>query len=90
MAKFIGTGADENPSGHGHDVIQDFQVHGTGTQGDLVRLAGFSDHSFSQALADGHIAQSGSDVIISDGTNVVATLQNISLATLHAHDFMFA
>jgi Ca2+-binding RTX toxin-like protein len=90
-----GTGNDTfafnfNPSGQGHDVIQDFQVHGTSTQGDVVRLAGFSDHSFDQALADGHIAQSGSDVIISDGTNIVATLQNILLATLHAHDFMFA
>jgi Ca2+-binding RTX toxin-like protein len=90
-----GTGNDTfafnfNPSGHGHDVIQDFQAHGTGTQGDVIRLAGFSDHSFDQALADGHIAQSGSDVVISDGTNIVATLQNVSLAALHAHDFMFA
>ena len=79
-----------SPGGHGHDVIQDFQLHGTGTQGDVVRLTGFSDHTFDQALADGHIAQSGADVVISDGTNVVATLQNISLASLHAHDFMFA
>ena len=90
-----GTGNDTfafnfSPSGHGHDVIQDFQVHGNSTQGDVIRLAGFSDHSFDQALADGHIAQSGSDVVISDGTNIVATLQNISLASLHAHDFMFA
>jgi Ca2+-binding RTX toxin-like protein len=78
-----------NASGHGHDVIQDFQVHGTSAQGDVVRLTGFSDHTFDQALADGHIAQSGADVVISDGTNIVATLQNISLASLHAHDFMF-
>ena len=90
-----GTGNDTfafnfNPSGHGHDVIQDFQIHGASTQGDVIRLAGFSDHSFDQALADGHIAQSGGDVVISDGTNIVATLQNISLASLHAHDFMFA
>jgi Ca2+-binding RTX toxin-like protein len=74
----------------GHDVIQDFQVHGTGTQGDVIRLAGFSDHTFDQALADGHIAQSGTDVVISDGTGIVATLQNVSLASLHANDFMFA
>jgi Ca2+-binding RTX toxin-like protein len=74
----------------GHDVIQDFEVHGASAQGDVVRLAGFSDHTFDQALADGHIAQSGADVVISDGTNIVATLQNVSLAALHANDFMFA
>ena len=90
-----GTGNDTfafnfNPSGHGHDVIQDFQIHGAGAQGDVIRLAGFSDHSFDQALADGHIAQSGGDVVISDGTNIVATLQNVPLASLQAHDFMFA
>jgi Ca2+-binding RTX toxin-like protein len=74
----------------GQNVVQDFQVHGTSAQGDVVRLAGFSDHTFDQAIADGHIAQSGTNVIISDGANVVATLQNLSLASLHAHDFLFA
>jgi Ca2+-binding RTX toxin-like protein len=74
----------------GHDVVQDFQVHGTSPQGDVVRLQGFADHTLDQALADGHIAQSGADVVISDGTTVVATLQNVALASLHAHDFMFA
>jgi len=73
----------------GHDVIRDFQAHGTGTQGDTVALAGFSDHTFEQAVADGHIAQGGSDVAISDGTSIVATLQNVSLASLHANDFLF-
>jgi Ca2+-binding RTX toxin-like protein len=73
----------------GHDVIQDFQAHGTGTQGDTIALAGFSDHTFEQAVADGHIAQAGSDVAISDGTSIVATLQNVSLASLHANDFLF-
>jgi Ca2+-binding RTX toxin-like protein len=74
----------------GQDVIQDFQVHGAGSQGDVIRLTGFSDHTFDQALAGGHIAQSGADVVISDGTNIFATLQNVSLASLHANDFMFA
>jgi Ca2+-binding RTX toxin-like protein len=74
---------------NGHDVIQGFQAHGAGTQGDVVALAGSSDHTFDQAVANGHIAQSGSDVVLSDGTNVVATLQNISLASLHANDFLF-
>jgi hypothetical protein len=55
----------------------------------VVSLAGFSDHTFEQAIADGHIAQSGADVVISDGTSVVATLQNVSLASLHANDFLF-
>jgi Ca2+-binding RTX toxin-like protein len=73
----------------GHDVIQDFQAHGTSAQGDFISLADFSDHTFEQAIADGHIAQSGADVVISDGTNVVATLQNVSLASLHANDFLF-
>ena len=74
----------------GHDVIQDFQAHGTGSQGDVIALAGFSDHTFDQAVADGHIAQAGADVVISDGANIVATLQNVSLASLHANDFLFS
>ena len=74
----------------GQDVIQDFQLHGAASQGDVFRLEGSSDHSFAQALADGHIAQSGADVVISDGTNIVATLQNVSLAALNSHDFLFA
>jgi Ca2+-binding RTX toxin-like protein len=74
----------------GHDLVQDFQLHGTTSQGDVLRLEGSSDHGFAEALADGHIAQSGADVVISDGTNIVATLQNVSLAALNAHDFLFA
>jgi Ca2+-binding RTX toxin-like protein len=74
----------------GHDVITDFQVHGATAQGDVVGLAGFSDHTFDQAVADGHIAQSGADVVISDGAHIVATLQDISLDSLHAQDFLFS
>ena len=74
----------------GHDVVQDFQLHGAASQGDVLRLEGSSDHSFAEALADGHIAQSGADVLISDGTSIVATLQNVSLAALNSHDFLFA
>jgi Ca2+-binding RTX toxin-like protein len=88
-----GSGNDTFVFNHGmsgHDVIQDFQIHGSGSQGDILKLAGSSDHTFDQALADGHIVQSGNDVLISDGTNVVVTLQNIALASLHAHDFLFA
>ena len=74
---------------NGNDVIQGFQAHSAGGQGDLVALMGAPDHTFAQAIADGHIAQSGADVVISDGANVVATLQGISLASLHANDFHF-
>jgi Ca2+-binding RTX toxin-like protein len=74
---------------NGNDLIQGFQAHGAGTQGDVVALAGASDQTFAQAVADGHIAQSGADVVVSDGANVVATLQNVALASLHANDFMF-
>jgi Ca2+-binding RTX toxin-like protein len=75
---------------NGHDLIQGFQGHGAGSQGDLVSLMGSSDHTFDQAVADGHIAQSGADVVISDGANVTATLQNILLTSLHANDFLFS
>jgi Ca2+-binding RTX toxin-like protein len=73
----------------GNDTIVGFQAHGASTQGDVIALAGFSDQTFDQAVADGHIAQVGTDVVISDGTNTVATLQNISLDSLHANDFLF-
>ena len=79
-----------NFGSNGHDLVQGFQAHGASSQGDLVALMGSSDHTFAQAVADGHIAQSGADVVISDGANVVATLQGISLASLHANDFLFS
>jgi hypothetical protein len=75
---------------NGHDVIQGFEAHGVGTLGDVVALAGSPDHTFDQAVADGHIAQSGADDVISDGTNVAATLQNTLLTSLHANDFLFS
>jgi hypothetical protein len=67
-----------------------FQPHGAGTQGDLLSLTGFAEHSFDQAVGDGHIAQAGADVVISDGTHVVATLHDVLLSSLHANDFVFA
>ena len=77
-------------SGSGHDVVVGLQAHGANRQGDVVALAGFADHSFDQLVADGHIVQSGADVVIPDGTNVVATLQHVALASLHANDFAFS
>jgi Ca2+-binding RTX toxin-like protein len=73
----------------GRDMIHNFQAHGAGTQGDVVKLMDFSDHTFDQAVADGHISQQGANVVISDGTNVVATLLDVSLTSLHANDFLF-
>ena len=73
----------------GHDLVENFQVHGAGGQGDTILLKGFADGTFDQAVADGHIAQAGADVHISDGTTDV-TLANVSLASLHAQDFLFA
>ncbi len=73
----------------GDDVILNFQVHGASAQGDVVILAGFSDNTFDEAVADGHIVQSGADVLISDGTNLIATLQDISLGALQGSDFLF-
>jgi len=70
-------------------VVKGFQAHGAGANGDVVALSGFVDQSLAQALADGHIAQSGADVVISDGAHVVATLQNVLLSALHANDFVF-
>jgi len=72
----------------GHDVIQNFHVHGANPQGDVISLSGFSDQTFAQAVADGHIAQSGADVVISDGTNIIVALHDISLLSLTAQDFL--
>jgi Ca2+-binding RTX toxin-like protein len=74
---------------NGRDMIHNFQAHGAGTQGDVVELTGFSDHTFDQAVADGHISQQGNNVVIFDGAKVVATLQDVSLTSLHANDFLF-
>ena len=72
----------------GHDVIQNFHVHGANPQGDVISLSGFSDQTFAQAVADGHIAQAGADVVISDGTNIIVALHDISLLSLTAQDFL--
>ncbi len=74
----------------GHDTIIGFQAHGANLHGDIVALAGFADHSFAQAIADGHIAQSGANVVISGGTNAIVTLQGVSSGALQAKDFLFS
>ncbi len=76
-----------NPSGG--DVITDFQAHGADGHGDTI-LLNVADQSFDQAVANHHIFQSGADVIVTDGSSTIVTLQNVSLSTLHANDFAFA
>jgi Ca2+-binding RTX toxin-like protein len=73
----------------GSDTILDFQAHGAGAVGDLIVLNGFADHSFADLLAHGDIVQSGADVVISGAAGAIVTLQGVSLASLHANDFLF-
>ncbi|HEX7946497.1 MAG TPA: hypothetical protein VF495_17640, partial [Phenylobacterium sp.] len=73
----------------GLDVILDFQAHDPTGHGDVISLAGFVDRSFAAAVANHHIVQSGANVDINDGEHLILTLKNISLASLHASDFLF-
>ena len=56
---------------------------------DLIVLNGVSDHSFAEALANGHIVQAGADVLVGDASGSIVTLANVSLSSLHASDFLF-
>jgi Ca2+-binding RTX toxin-like protein len=87
-----GAGADRfvfaaNAGGEAH--VSDFAAHSLGAVADLVQLIGSSDASFAAALANHHIAQAGADVVVSDATGVIVTLQNVSLGALQASDFLF-
>jgi Ca2+-binding RTX toxin-like protein len=73
----------------GSDTLTDFRGHGANADGDLIVLNGFSDHSFADAVANGHIAQVGGDVVIGDAAGTIVTLQHVALASLHANDFLF-
>jgi len=50
---------------------------------------GFAEHTFGEAVTHHHIVQSGDDVLIADGSGLVATLQGVALASLGASDFLF-
>jgi hypothetical protein len=80
-----GAGADRfvfGPS-QGLDVqISDFRGHAPGGDGDVIVLKGFADHTIAEAVANGHISQSGADVVVSDGSGPVITLQNTLLSQL--------
>lgn len=65
------------------DLFQGFQA------GDHVDLHGGADHSFADLVANGHIAQVGADVVITDGAGASLTLVGVNLAGLSASDFLF-
>ena len=71
--------------GFGTDTITDFAATNDYEKIDLSAVTGIVD--YADLLAD-HMAQSGSDVVITDGSNTI-TLQNVDLADLGAADFIF-
>lgn len=73
---------------NGVDVV-DFQAHAGAADGDVIQLLGVSDASFAEALANHHLVQAGSDIMILDASGIVATLRDVSLASLSAADFLF-
>ncbi len=71
---------------YGADVITDFIVSGSGA--DLIDLTGYqSITSYSALLAIGN--QSGSSTVFTFSSGNMLTLQNVSLSTLAATDFVF-
>jgi Ca2+-binding RTX toxin-like protein len=69
--------------------VTGFQAHAGGASGDVIELIGVPDANFDAAVAAHHIVQSGADVILTDNSGVIATLHNLSLASLSAGDFLF-
>jgi Ca2+-binding RTX toxin-like protein len=82
--RFVFNGAEA-----ARDTIVDFHAHGVGAEADLIELSGFSDHSFDEAVANGHIVQAGADVLIASASGAIVTLHHVSLASLDASDFLF-
>jgi len=70
--------------------VTDFHTHAGGADADRLVLDRFADHSFDAAVASGHIAQVGADVVISDNEGAIVTLSNTLLTNLGASDFLFA
>jgi Ca2+-binding RTX toxin-like protein len=73
----------------GRGFIVDFQAHSAGAEADLIVINGGSDHSLAEAIANAHIIQSGTDVLVGDASGTIVTLQNVSLASLTSADFLF-
>lgn len=70
----------------GELVLSDFAA-GTATD-DAIDLRAFGFRSLAQVL--GHASQSGADVLLDVGGNTELVLQNVSLASLSADDFVLS
>lgn len=73
----------------GQDVVIGFRGHALGGEADVVSVFGTSDHSLADLVAHNHIFQSGSNVVLTDGSGAFVTLTNVNLASLSASDFLF-
>ncbi len=82
-----GAGADQfNFTGHfGHDVITDFAA--TGAAHDLIHFA-HADFASFEAMQP-HMAQVGTDVVITLGVHDSVTLHGVQFADLSSADFAF-
>jgi hypothetical protein len=91
-----GTGSD-TLSGGGEDALFYFAAGEAGsdiitnfdTSGDLIQLAGYADRSFAELRDRNHIAQVGSDVVITDTFgHVVVLLKGVALGDLSGANFL--
>ncbi len=67
------------------DIIFDFNANADGEKMDLTDVTEITDFT---DLEDNHMAQVGSDVVITDGANTI-TLEDVSLNKLDGDDFVF-
>lgn len=83
-----GAGSDDFVfrGGQGDNVIYGFNATDNGEDIDLICVSRITSY---RDLANNHMAQVGSDVIIDDGLNLSITLRNVGLADLDANDFLF-
>ncbi len=72
--------------GAGHDTVADFA--GGTASGDQLKIVGFAVDTYAEALAAA--TQRGSDTVITLDQNTSITLTDVSVGSLHQHDFLFA
>lgn len=74
--------------GFGQDIIEDFDANNDFEKIDLSRVSGITD--FNDLVNGGHMATSGANVVINDGSGNTITLLNASIADLlDGNDFIF-
>lgn len=77
----------------GDDVVTDFSGHGSGGQGDVIALDGFSFSSFDELKQNASITDietdSGAATLIDFGCGNTITLLNVESTELTAADFIF-